>query len=354
MKTHNVKKSFGVYSFLIVLTIWCCASGSTTEQAVSGEQKEVGTQISEYVVTTFEDAKGSLWFGTLSKGVARYDGKTLTYLTTKEGLPSNRITSIIEDKAGNMWFGTGEGISKYDGQRFTNYSTGNTLCDNRVSNLLIDSQGDLWVGTWGGICKFDGDQFIDFPVPVPSINTPINEDTKNWITAFLEDSRGNVWFGRDGYGATCYDGKSFTHFTKDDGLYSNNVQAIAEDHAGNIWFGSRVAEKDDPDEHKRFGPGGITRYDGKNFIHFPGIEGLNENDGYEIYVDRTGKVWLGTINQGVYRYDGEVFKNYPVPKPIMSITEDQKGNYWIGCAGGLYKIDLNDQVLNITTNGPWN
>lgn len=353
MMTHSVKKIFGMLFILIAMTILCCAPGQKSEHEESDELTGGGSQIADYVVATFEDAKGNLWFGTLSKGVARYDGNGLGYLTMDDGLPSNRITSIIQDQAGNMWFGTGEGISKYDGQAFTNFTTANQLCNNLVSNLLIDSRGNFWVGTWGGVCKFDGEQFVDFPFPRPLVNTTINEDTKNWITAIREDSQGGIWFGLDGYGATRFDGKSFAHFTKDDGLYSNNVQAIAEDKDGTIWFGSRVAEKDDPDENKRFGPGGVTRYDGKNYMHYPGIEGINDNDVYEIYRDRSGKIWLGTLSHGVYQYDGDAFKNYPVPKPIMSITEDRRGNYWIGCAGGLYKIDLNGKVLNITTNGPW-
>jgi hypothetical protein len=34
--------------------------------------------------------------------------------------------------------------------------------------------------------------------------------------------KGNIWFGRDGYGACKYDGSSFTRFTNEDGLPSNN------------------------------------------------------------------------------------------------------------------------------------
>ncbi len=96
----------------------------------------------------------------------------------------------------------------------------------------------------------------------------------------MEDLKGNIWFGRDGYGACEYDGKEFVHFVKKDGLYSNNVQCIAEDKDGNIWFGSRVAEKDNPDSSKRFGQGGVTTYDDEVFIHYPEIKGLCEDDVY--------------------------------------------------------------------------
>lgn len=310
------------------------------------------TQIGEYVVATFEDSKDNLWFGTLEKGVARYDGMKLRYFTTNDGLPSNRIVSIIEDKSGNLWFGTGAGISRFDGKIFTNFGTEEGLCDNRVSNLFIDSHDTFWIGTWNGVCTFDGTKFMEFPLPVPPIKTQLNEDTKNWITEIMEDSKGDIWFGRDAYGACKFDGKTFLHFLKEDGLYSNNIHGIVEDKDGNIWFGSRVAEKDNPDASKRFGKGGITKYDGNIYSHFPEIEGLNNNDVYEIYRDKDHNLWIGTISNGIYRYDGKEFTNYAVPKSIVSIIKDRKGTIWMGCAGGLFSIN-SSKILNVTTLGPW-
>ena len=40
--------------------------------------------------------------------VARYDGQSLTYLTTEDGLVGNGVVEILEDEAGNLWFGTRE------------------------------------------------------------------------------------------------------------------------------------------------------------------------------------------------------------------------------------------------------
>ena len=234
-------------------------------------KQKSASQIGEYVVETFQDSKGNLWFGTLEKGVAKYDGNKLTYLTTKDGLPSNRITNVIEDNSGNLWFGTGAGISKFDGKSFTNYSEKDGLCSDMVSNLFIDSKGNFWIGTWGGVCKFDGTQFENFPIPYPKIETKINPDTKDWITSIAEDAKGNIWFGRDGYGASKFDGNSFVHFTTKEGLNSNNVQSIVEDKEGNIWIGTRVAEKDN--RHRQtIWKGGLNKFDGEKFIHFPKLK----------------------------------------------------------------------------------
>lgn len=102
----------------------------------------------------------------------------MVYLTKNDGLPSNRIVSIIEDSSKNLWFGTGEGLSKFDGKTFTNYSEKEGLCSNMISNLFIDSKGYFWIGTWKGVCKFDGTRFEKFSIPYPEIDTKINPDTK--------------------------------------------------------------------------------------------------------------------------------------------------------------------------------
>ena len=342
-------------TLLTILSVSCNSQGKKTEIVEienSTGQKEA-TQIGEYVVETFQDSKGNLWFGTLEKGVAKYDGNKLTYLTTKDGLPSNRITIVIEDKAGNLWFGTGAGISKYDGKSFKNFSEKDGLCSDMISYLLIDSKGNFWIGTWGGVCKFDGNQFQNFPVPYPEIETKINPDTKDWITSIAEDSKGNIWFGRDGYGASKYDGNSFVHFTTKEGLNSNNVQSIAEDKEGNIWIGTRVAEKDNIDTDKRNGNGGLNKFDGNKFFHFPDVKGLNENDVFTIYKDKSNDLWISSTSNGVYNYKNNEFINYEVPTSTMSFLKDNTGNIWLGCAGGLYKIDQNGKTINIMTNGPW-
>lgn len=340
---------------MTVLSVSCNSQEKKTENEKNEKPTEVqnASQIDDYVVETFQDSKGNLWFGTLEKGVAKYDGNKLTYLTKEDGLPSNRVTRVIEDDSSNLWFGTGGGISKFDGKSFTNYSEKDGLCSDMVSNLFIDSKGIFWIGTWGGVCKFDGIQFKIFPIPYPKVETKINPDTKDWITSIAEDAEGNIWFGRDGYGASKFNGKSFVHFTTKEGLNSNNVQSIVPDNEGNIWIGTRVAEKDNADTEKQFGQGGLNKYDGEKFIHFPERKGLSENDVYEIYKDLSNDLWFSTRSNGVYKLEKKEFVNYDVPTSTMSFLKDNEGNIWLGCAGGLYKIDKNGDVKNVTTIGPW-
>ncbi len=340
-------------TLLTVLSISCNSQGKKTAEIEEPREQLNASQIGEYVVETFQDSKGNLWFGTLEKGVAKYNGNELVYLTIKDGLPSNRVTNVIEDKLGNLWFGTGSGISKFDGETFTNYSEKDGLCSDMVSNLFMDSKGIFWIGTWGGVCNFDGTQFENFPLPYPKIETKINQDTKDWITSITEDIKGNIWFGRDGYGASKFDGNSFTNLTTKEGLNSNNVQSIVADKEGNIWIGTRVSEKDNANTKKRFGEGGLNKYDGDTFVHFLEINGLNKSDVFTLHKDNSNDLWISTTSNGVYNYTNDEFVNYKVPTSTMSFLKDKKGNIWLGCAGGLYKIDKDGKTINVRTNGPW-
>ena len=59
-----------------------------------------------------QDKSGNLWFGTYGGGVSKYDGKSFTHFTEKEGLSNNTVLSMLEDKSGNLWFGSRFGLSK--------------------------------------------------------------------------------------------------------------------------------------------------------------------------------------------------------------------------------------------------
>ena len=107
---------------------------------------------SSYVHSILEDKSGNLWFGTDAGGVSRYDGESFTHFTTKEGLSHNTVRSILEDKSGNLWFGTnGGGVSRYNGESFTHFTTKEGLSNNYVYSILEDKSENLWLSTESGL-----------------------------------------------------------------------------------------------------------------------------------------------------------------------------------------------------------
>jgi ligand-binding sensor domain-containing protein len=219
----------------------------------------------------------------------------------------------------------------------------------------VDKNGQVWAGTNHGAFQYNGFTFSNFEIPFPNIEKLSFKWEAGKVWDIREDKQGNIWFARDGYGACKYDGKIFSHFTKKDGLCSNNVSRTVEDKEGNIWFAT--LKSDLPEAVKE---GGVCCYDGSQIRKFPEFEGLSQNDIYSLYCDRKGNVWIGATGLGVYRYDGKSFKlfkgtdrmdlTYSVG--IQSIMEDQKGAIWFGFSGGLFRFD-GTSIKNVTQGGPW-
>ena len=347
---------------VLVTTSSCYSQTKTKNKKTVAQSQTKALPIDEYVVEIFEDSKKNLWFGTINSGAAKYDSKSLTYLTTENGLIGNTVTSFAEDKQGNIWLGTHSGLSKFDGKTCINFTDINGLVNNTVSELLMDTNGILWVGTWDGVSKYDGTTFSTFTLPTPDVELMPYQSKLHWISEIIEDKQGNIWFSRDGYGVCKYTGQSFTHYTTKEGLVSNNIQEILEDKNGIIWLGSRVVERDNPDTTRNRGEGGLSRFDGKTFTHFPEIKGLSKNEVYAIYEDSKGNIWIGANGVGLYRYDGKDFTLFSKTDRadlmkygygIQSLLEDQKGNIWLGLSGGLFRLQ-GDSIIHVSRNGPWN
>jgi hypothetical protein len=78
-----------------------------------------------------EDKAGNVWFGT-DAGVSRYNagvnsGAMLGF-TKKDGFTDEHVSSIIEDKTGKLWFGAHDGIYLFDGKSFSVLQTKKVCC----------------------------------------------------------------------------------------------------------------------------------------------------------------------------------------------------------------------------------
>lgn len=285
-------------------------------------------QISQYIRRVFQDRDGNMWFGTTSDGVARYDGRSLTYFGAAEGV-SDWVSSIAQVSNGDLWFGTRDGVVRYDGQRSTRYTTKDGLISDRVHFVLVDRSGTLWCATELGVSRYDGSTFTSFPIPAADLSHfPYYENPAqiNWIT---EDRTGNIWFATNGGGAYRWDGKTLTNLAENEGLCNNFVQTMLEDRAGNMWFGTRS--------------GGACKYDGSSFTTF-GREELKGDNVFALYQDSGGLVWIGVTAYGLCSYNGSRFVCYNEAdgagiRVIMSMLEDAKGQLWLGTGAGLYRLE---------------
>ena len=299
-------------------------------------ETDTALQIIAYVRRIFQDKAGNLWLGTYDKSVGRYDGQSLVYFTKEEGFNGNVVRDIMEDKSGNLWFATNVGACRYDGKSFTNFTKKEGLASNEVFCILEDKtvpagEVGIWFGTDNGICRYDGKTFSSVPLPAADLkNFPEAYPASKLVNSIFQDKTGNLWFGTNGVGVYCYDGKSFTGFTEQEGLCNNFIQRIFEDRSGNLWFSTRF--------------GGVSCYDGKSFTNFTEKEGLSNNFVWTVFQDKAGIFWFATAGGGVCRYDGKSFTSFTTTDGlpsnyIQSILEDEAGNLWFGTSLGISRYD---------------
>ena len=143
----------------------------------------------------------------------------------------------------------------------------------------------------------------------------------------------------------------------EDGFVSSEIYSIVQDHLGRIWFGT--AEN------------GVMRYDGSavKLFEFDSMDpdALPHNDAGNLMLASSGKIWIGTWGGGVSQYDPKtgIFKNYmhdPMrgdslsANRVQSLYQDQDGHIWLGTYDqGLNRFLGNNRfkrLLKATDNTP--
>jgi ligand-binding sensor domain-containing protein len=330
----------------------------------SGKPKLIKTQGSnEYqnICCGLQDKAGNLWFGTAAEGVYRFDGKLFTQFTVKDGLNCNSVRSILEDKKGNIWFGTRDGLCRYDGKdiipvplknkpfvvsksnedyRYTDQSTRET-----VWSMFQDKSGKIWFGTGDGLyCYDDGivSRFLDNP-------DVVNKDTLQlkMISSILQDKYGNMWFASGmppGEEGICrYDGKKLESFKpQNEGWF----RKIIEDQNGNLLFATRIHGVLSCDLS-------VTDLSAASFVDFPQPKALLKNSLTTIMKDNADNFWMasdygndvGDTLGGAWCYKrttDEEEKSFAkiTNLEVSFMLQDKDNNIWMGTRGtGLYRYD---------------
>lgn len=120
-----------------------------------------------------------------SPSVYDYDIK---HWTSADGLSSNSVRAVTQDKLGYMWFGTLFGLNRFDGRQFEVFNTElyPKLASNAITQLLTDSEGNIWVGTKAGLSVLDANTLTLERLPVFSE-----------VTSLLEVAPGEIWVAAD-------------------------------------------------------------------------------------------------------------------------------------------------------------
>lgn len=315
------------------------------------------TSVSDNDVTALlVDRRERLWVGTRGGGLNLFDRVRKTFRHFPGG-PKQTITSLGDDRAGNIWIGTEEeGLYRLaEGQveaprptfeRFTHDPDDpHSLSGNRVYAVLTDHRGELWVGTDSGLYRMDP------AAPGASGSTRYERGPTaagglidHRVSALYEDREGRLWVGAiPGISVFDRDRERISHHYHRYRTYRygwGQAVDLLEDRAGQIWISTYS-------ELMRFDPGTETY---SYFRHDPlDPQSINSNTPTALFQDRSDVLWIGTNGYGINVHDPKAnrFRTFRRPEDlrsrlsgfsVYSLFEDSAGSLWIG-AGLLYRWD---------------
>lgn len=177
------------------------------------------------VQSLWEDTDGTMWVG-LSGGIFLINGEWAEPLTL-----GPHVFAIKNDRTGNVWAATNQGLLKYrDRKIVAQYSKNDGLPSEFMTVIFEDRKGGLWFGGLGGLSRLVDGRFENF--------TKDDGLVGNYVRTIYEDDAGVMWIGTYDEGLSRLENGVFFNYRETDGLFSNGVFAIEEDSNGFFWISS--------------------------------------------------------------------------------------------------------------------
>ena len=223
------------------------------------------------------DHSGRIWIGFHSSGLALLSHGTHRIYTVRDGLPSNEVLSIRENKAGDLLIGTRGGLGRIANRDPTRFVSDSPRVRQPVFDALEDSAGRLWLAASGGLEEIAGG------VRRERISTDL--PTLGPVVTLYEGHHGTLWAGTDGKGLWRIEGEDKRLFTTNDGLSSNWIRSLFEDSDGTLWIGTLG--------------GGLDALVNGKFFRFTARDGLPSDNVIKV-IDGGESLWLNTT-LGIYQ-----------------------------------------------------
>lgn len=350
----------------IVFGATCCQDGSrrsAIEPQVGRSTATAGTvvaDIGDSCWCVFQDQDGVHWFGSDGDGICRYDGKTLTRFTTRDGLGHDQVRGIQQHRpTGDLLVTTNAGVSKFDGDRFVPLPIVEMqpprlpLADSSSEAVLEEGwrlhPDDVWLTGFAGPRRYDGKTLYQLrfpPSPLEEEPAAPAERQPDWsaydVWTVATDRRGHAWFGTGMLGICRFDGRSFawmfeSRLTQMEGGGWLGFRSIVEDDAGDFWFGATAQRYrvEPPGADER---GSVRlRYKCVDGMDFTALGEQEQLSHYQSIVrDDDRNLWMVPYRGGVWRYDGAKVTHFPLldrkqqPITAVALFKDRHGTLWVG------------------------
>jgi signal transduction histidine kinase/ligand-binding sensor domain-containing protein len=292
-------------------------------------------------VQVLRDRDGSAWFGVLGDGVTRVHNGRLDHFSQAEGLSSDSVAGLFQDREGNIWVATHAGLDRFREFPVTPFTLQQGFSSLRVLSVVAATDGAVWLRTVDGLNRWrDGHITVyrEFPdlttgkaVPMPP-PPPGQDDSADSLGLaggpLFQDARGRVWTST---------ARSVGYFDRDrfhvvPGVPGGRVLAITGDRTGDLWLAHGT----------------------RGLLHLAG-DRLGEETpwarlGHADYADAlavdpsTGGLWLGFFGGGlVFMKDGQARTSYAAAQGlgqgrVSDLRFGRDGTLWAATEGGISRL----------------
>ena len=278
---------------------------------------------SDWVRCLCEDREENLWIGTGNGLVMLHAGKAATF-GPPDHWQERAILSVDRAQDDSLWIGTeGAGLYHMKPREWRHYDATQGILNPFIWTASEDADGRLWAGTWGrGLFVQHGDRF-ERPAGFEEVKTP--------VLALLHVADGSTWSGTRN-GLAHYDAGRVNWYGTNQGLINPDVRTIAMDQRGAVWFGMLG--------------GGLGVVEKDRVRNFGRAARLSREFVQCLRLDNEGTIWIGTKGGGLNRLKNGHFAvinaSQGLPNDVIcDIEDDRHGNFWFSSHGGIFCIDKN-------------
>jgi signal transduction histidine kinase/ligand-binding sensor domain-containing protein/CheY-like chemotaxis protein len=288
------------------------------------------------------DRRGDLWIRG-PEHLSILPAGARQFVARDHGLPqsSNTILTLALDRQGIMMVSTDRGLARWIGDRWELIGSAQGLESDTVTTVLQDREGSIWIGLWGaGLARWPG-----------------NREWTNWTTedglsnnivwAVRRDPSGALWTGTDRGLVRLKSVLGPRTWLKKDGLGGDKVKALAVGPDGAIWAGCL--------------PGGVSRIDPvTGRVRTFGIAaGLVDDRVIALYIDRKNRLWVST-GEGLFRstslgpnlrFERQVPPGTGERTMFFRFLGDRQGRLWVGSMNGLFRWEAGRWTRFSTADG---
>ena len=272
------------------------------------------------VTRMMSDRHGNLWIGTEAKGVFRIHGNAVEHYGHTEGLSSDTVWTLFEDREGVVWAATPNGLDSFRDPAVTIFSALEGLTEDAAVGILAAKDGSIWVANSGSI-----DRIADGTVSSIRMGSGL---PGNQVASMFEDRDGNMWVGVDD-GLYLLKNGQFRRLPVPSNQPLGMVVGITEDIDGNIW--AECSGK----------PRRLVR-----IRDFRVQEQFSESQvpaGHSLAADPNGGIWIGMVKGDIALFRNRILeKEYPVNLTGESVADlilaRGDGSMLAGSTDGLFGL----------------